>query len=82
MSSPAFSMSECKIYQMEKSTNMRPNLRACLKQRIKKKKVKEKYEEARERATHISSKCDEIGFGEVDDKVVVQLLFKHHLTFL
>lgn len=32
--------------------------------------------------THISSKCDEIRFGEGDVEVVVELLFKHHFTFL
>lgn len=30
----------------------------------------------------ISGKCDEVRFGEVDAEVVVQLLFKHHLTLL
>lgn len=35
-----------------------------------------------ERATHISSKCDKVGFGGVDGEVVVQLLFEHHLTVL
>lgn len=34
------------------------------------------------RETHISSKCDEVRSGEVDAEVVVQLLFKHHLTVL
>lgn len=32
--------------------------------------------------THISSKCDEIRSGEGDGKVVVELLFERHFTFL
>lgn len=34
------------------------------------------------RATHISRKCDEVGFGGIDEDVVVQFLFKHHLPLL
>ena len=44
--------------------------------------IKREIWKADGKETHISSKCDEVRSGEVDAEVVVQLLFKHHLTVL